>query len=120
MPVSLSSRRRTDSHTVVDSKPVTVAAKTYTTDEVTDTKLTNLFDDCTQYMEKNCTAFSRDDFKGTFPEAAEDTTTDAVGISVAEFAYAQDSSVAMPTTGASNPRGASYWPSPRPSRQGSR
>ena len=93
---------RTDSHTVVDSKPVTVAAKTYTTDEVTDTKLTNLFDDCTQYMEKNCTAFSRDDFKGTFPEAAEDTTTDAVGISVAEFAYAQDSSVAMPTTGASN------------------
>jgi len=93
---------RTDSHTVVDSRSVTISGQTYTTDEVTGTVLSNQFDDCTQYMENNCTAFSRDDFRGTFPEAAEDREAADCGITVAAYEYEQDSTVAMPVTGANN------------------
>lgn len=93
---------RTDSHTVVDSKSLTISGQTYTTDEVTGTTLSNQFDDCTQYMENNCTAFSRDDFKGTFPDAARDRDSADCGITIAPYEYEQDTTVAMPTTGANN------------------
>lgn len=57
---------RTDSHTVVDQKTVSVTEKTFDTDEVTGTKLQNQFSDLTEYMEKNCKGelLSRADFKG--------------------------------------------------------
>ena len=97
---------RTDSHTVVDQKTVSVTEKTFDTDEVTGTKLQNQFADLTEYMEKNCKGemLSRSDFKGTFPKPAEDKDSADCGITIAEYNWKdhEDSAATMPTTGASN------------------
>lgn len=93
---------RTDSHTVIDEQTLALDEKTYTTDEVTGTKLQNQFEDCTDYMQRNTTAFSRADFAGTFPEAAGDSTTVEKGITVEEYQFQEDADAKMPTMGASN------------------
>ena len=95
---------RSNSHDVIDSKGITLSAETYTTDAATDNEIANRFDAETAYMEKNCTKFTRSDFAGTFPTAASDTTTDAVGITVKMYdaAAAANASDPMPVTGANN------------------
>lgn len=95
---------RTDSHTVVDSRALTLEAKDYETDSSTGTKTSNEFDDMTTYMDDNCENLSRADFKGTWPKAAEDKTAASVGVTLAEYdaAAGVDRDATMPTTGASN------------------
>jgi beta-glucosidase len=83
---------RTDSHTVVDQKTVTLSAKKYTTDSATEAQISNKFDDMTEYMEKNVKTMSRKDFKGTFPEEAADKS-------------AADCSVELTDVEARGPRG---------------
>ena len=97
---------RTDSHTVVDEKTVTLSAQEYTTDEVSGTKLENRFADLTEYMEKNCKGelLSRADFKGTWPKAAADKDAADCGVEFVEYNYKdhEDPSAEAPTTGADN------------------
>ncbi|WP_165443548.1 glycoside hydrolase family 3 C-terminal domain-containing protein [Olsenella sp. Marseille-P4559] len=95
---------RTDSHTVVDEKTVTLDAKKYTTDSATEAAISNKFDDMTQYMEKNVKTMSRSDFKGTFPEEATDKSAADCGVELVEWKLEdyEDPSAQMPTTGADN------------------
>lgn len=93
---------RTDSHTVVDSRTLTLDAKTITKDSATGNDVQNQFSDTTEYMERNGGVMSRTDFAGTFPARAEDKTTADAGISVAEYQAQEDPRAQMPTTGASN------------------
>jgi beta-glucosidase len=95
---------RSDSHTVIDSRTLTLDAKTYDTDSSTGNSVSNEFSDLTTYMDDNCENLSRADFSGTWPKAAADKTAESVGISFAEYDVAanEDSSATMPTTGASN------------------
>ena len=95
---------RTDSHTVVDQKTVTLGAKKYTTDSATDAQISNKFDDMTEYMEKNVKTMSRKDLKGTFPEAAADKGAADCGVELVEWKLEdhEDPNATMPTTGADN------------------
>ena len=95
---------RTDSHTVVDQKTVTLSAKKYATDSATEAQITNKFDDMTEYMEKNVKTMSRKDFKGTFPEEAADKSAADCGVELVEWKLEdhEDPNATMPTTGASN------------------
>ena len=92
---------RTDSHTVVDSRTLTLDAKTIK-DSATGNDVQNQFSDTTEYMERNGGVMSRTDFAGTFPAPAGDKTTADAGISVAEYQAQEDPGAQMPTTGASN------------------
>lgn len=62
---------RSDSHTVLGESSVHLNRHVYRQDS-TGGALENRFGDCTEYMERECTAFSRSDFKGTFPAPATD------------------------------------------------
>lgn len=95
---------RSDSHTVIAERPLTLDAQTYKTDSATGTEVENRFADMTEYMEKNCENLSRANFAGTFPKPAEDRTAESCGISFAEYdpKSSLDSGVPMPTTGANN------------------
>ncbi len=95
---------RSDSHTVIAERPLTLDAQIYKTDSATGTEVENRFADMTEYMEKNCENLSRANFAGTFPKPAEDRTAESCGISFAEYdpKSSLDSGVPMPTTGANN------------------
>ncbi len=95
---------RSDSHNVIAEETVSLDAEEYTTDDATGTELENQFSESTEYMEANCENFSRADFAGTFPVAAEDKTAESVGVTFEEYdADANlDADAEMPTTGADN------------------
>lgn len=93
---------RTDSHTVVDSKTLSLDAQTIDKDSATGTALENQFADTTEYMKKSGGTMSRADFAGSFPKAAQDKTASEAGISVAEYQFQEESNAQMPTTGAQN------------------
>ena len=87
-------------HDIVDEKTLTVPETiVYKTDEVTGTKLSNLFG----YGDGGLTYLSRNDWTGTFPnnDSLSHTASDAVLTGAAAQQPAVDES-AMPTTGADN------------------
>ena len=97
---------RSDSHTVIDQKAISLSAQSYETDDATAARLANQFDDLTQYMNKNCAGqmLSRSDFSGTMPRPAEDKTSAECGVTFTEYNWREhlDQNVAMPATGENN------------------
>ena len=76
---------RSDSHTVVASQALTLAAATYNTDSATGAEVKSRFDDVTGYMDAYCTQLSRAHFAQTWPEPAADKTAASVGLTLTEY-----------------------------------
>ena len=76
---------RSDSHTVIDQREVTLEGATFSTDSVTGNPVKSRFDDVTDYMDAYVTQLSRRDFAGTFPVPAQDKTAASVGLELREY-----------------------------------
>lgn len=91
---------RSDSHTVIDQREVSLGKKLFQTDSATGNPVQNRFDDVTDYMDAYVTQLSRSDFAGTFPAPAQDKTAASVGLELKEYDAAEhvDPSDEMPVT----------------------
>ena len=76
---------RSDSHTELASRDVSLDGATFDTDSATGNPVKNRFEDVTAYMEAYCTQLTRGDFAGTFPEPAQDKTAASVGLTLTEY-----------------------------------
>ena len=93
---------RNNSHDVIAEESLNLSAETYKTDEATGFEYSAQFQDTTDYMNNNCTNFSRADFAGTFPTKPEAKTAASVGLSFEQYDPAKyvDPDDEMPTLGA--------------------
>ena len=91
---------RSDSHTVIDQRELSLGEKRFQTDSATGNPVKNRFDDVTDYMDAYVTQLSRADFAGTFPAPAQDKTAASVGLVLKEYDVAEhvDPSDEMPLT----------------------
>ena len=91
---------RSDSHTVIDQRELSLGEKRFQTDSATGNPVKNRFDDVTDYMDAYVTQLSRADFAGTFPAPAQDKTAASVGLALKEYDVAEhvDPSDEMPLT----------------------
>ena len=91
---------RSDSHTVIDQRELSLGEKRFQTDSATGNPVRNRFDDVTDYMDAYVTQLSRADFAGTFPVPAQDKTAASVGLALKEYDAAEhvDPSDEMPLT----------------------
>lgn len=91
---------RSDSHTVIDQRELSLGEKRFQTDSATGNPVKNRFDDVTDYMDAYVTQLSRADFAGTFPAPAQDKTAASVGLALKGYDVAEhvDPSDEMPLT----------------------